>query len=67
MSPKAQFLTPDDILAEMRAQERTARRLIARMRRGRSAHDNATGVGFRPDESTTKAVMRRMKEIGAWE
>lgn len=54
---KPKFVSPGELAGRTaRDYRRAARRTV----KGRGALAHATGVGFAPDESTTKAVLKRM-------
>lgn len=53
---KPKFVSPEEL---MRQQAHSLRRAMRRIP-NRGPLDHATGTGFVPDESTTRAVLRRM-------
>lgn len=56
---KPVFMSPQEMAAKQR---RDLRRLVRRIP-NRGPMDHATGAGFRADQSTTKAVLKRMRAL----
>lgn len=60
---KPKFVSPAALIER---QQRDFKRMLRRIP-NRGPMDHATGEGFRADESTTKAVLKRMRSLGVIE